>query len=73
MRTSLGVAAVLVEAHRAMRIDDATIALEQLIRAGVLSPADRREIEAHLTDSSDATTVIAVVQHLRMQRPRAKA
>lgn len=48
--------------------DDATVTLEAPIRAGELAPGDRREVEAHLGDSSDATTVLVVVDHLRLRR-----
>lgn len=53
--------------------EDATLTLEALIRAGELAAADRREVEAHLGESADGATVVAVVDHLRLRRPRAKA
>jgi anti-sigma factor RsiW len=63
-------------ATRSMRTlipEDATLTLEALVRAGELADADRREVEAHLGDSADGATVVAVVDHLRLRRPRAKA
>jgi hypothetical protein len=51
--------------------DDAGLQLDALIREGRLAPYDRRELEAHLSDSSDATAVVVVAQHLGILRPPA--
>lgn len=58
---------------RSLVPEDASLTLEALIRAGELAPFDRREVEAHLGESADGTTVMVLVDHLGLRRPRAKA